>query len=489
MSSFVTKRMTEREEEFTEVQTIRLITGTYNVNGQFAPDNLSVWLNPDYEPDIYAIGFQELDLSPEAYLLYDGTKEIEWTHAILLGLGEKANKYYKLVSKQLIGILLMIFVKKEQLPNIKDVQTDSVGVGMLGVMGNKGAVAARLRFRDSYLCFVCCHLAADPGQLARRNQDYLEICRRLGFSINTMASFPSPYSWVAANLPVPAAAAAMAGVGGMITGRGKDNAGLVSIFDSDHLIWMGDLNYRIETLPESEVKSMLENDEMQLLLNFDQLNIQRRAKLAFNEFEEGSITFPPTYKYDIGKTIYDTSEKRRSPAWTDRILWRSKQNDFIKQIYYKDHMEIVASDHKPVSAAFEMKVKIIHPDKQANVHSSVVREWDKLENERIPDVAVSTNQVDFGKLTPDMLPKSEILMIENIGKVPAKFTFIPKFGEASVSQSWLNVEPVNGEISSGNKQDIKLTVQSTTDELKFEDILILHIEHGKDHFITVTGEQ
>ncbi|CAG8520737.1 10374_t:CDS:10 [Paraglomus brasilianum] len=408
MASFVTKRMTEREEEFTEILIDRLITGTYNVNGQFAPDNLSVWLNPDYEPDIYAIGFQELDLSPEAYLVYDGTKEIEWTHAILLGLGEKANKYYKLVSKQLIGILLMIFVKKEQLPNIKDVQTDSVGVGMLGVMGNKGAVAARLRFRDSYLCFVCCHLAADPGQLARRNQDYLEICRRLGFSINTMASFPSP-----------------------------------------HLIWMGDLNYRIETLPESEVKTMLENNDMQLLLNFDQLNMQRRAKLAFNEFEEGDVTFPPTYKYDIGKTVYDTSEKRRSPAWTDRILWRSKQNDFIKQVYYTDHMDIIASDHKPVSAAFEMKVKIIHPDKQANVHSSVVRELDKLENERIPDATVSTNQVDFGKLTPDMLPKSEILIIENTGKVPVKFTFIPKFGEVSVSQSWLIVEPINGEIPPG----------------------------------------
>ena len=54
-----------------------------------------------------------------------------------------------------------------------------------------------------------------------------------------MASFPSPYSWVAANLPVPAAAAAMAGMGGMggmggmITGLGKDNTGLVSIFDSE----------------------------------------------------------------------------------------------------------------------------------------------------------------------------------------------------------------------------------------------------------------
>ena len=47
----------------------------------------------------------------------------------------------------------------------------------------------------------------------------------------------------------------------------------------------------------------------------------------------------------------------------------------------------------------------------------MVRELDKLENERIPDATVSTNQVDFGKLTPDMLPKSEILIIENTGKV------------------------------------------------------------------------
>ena len=39
--------------------------------------------------------------------------------------------------------------------------------------------------------------------------------------------------------------------------------------------------------------------------------------------------FPPTYKFDkdvpigpCGKLPYDTSEKRRVPAWTDRVLWR-----------------------------------------------------------------------------------------------------------------------------------------------------------------------
>lgn len=34
---------------------------------------------------------------------------------------------------------------------------------------------------------------------------------------------------------------------------------------------MGDLNYRIEKIPELEVKSMLENNEMEILLNYDQV--------------------------------------------------------------------------------------------------------------------------------------------------------------------------------------------------------------------------
>ena len=43
---------------------------------------------------------------------------------------------------------------------------------------------------------------------------------------------------------------------------------------------------------------------------------------VFRGFEEGQVNFAPTYKYDLFCDDYDTSEKKRTPAWTDRVLWR-----------------------------------------------------------------------------------------------------------------------------------------------------------------------
>ena len=42
-----------------------------------------------------------------------------------------------------------------------------------------------MRYKDSYFCFLNCHLAADTSQTLKRNQDYLEISRRLEFEIGS----------------------------------------------------------------------------------------------------------------------------------------------------------------------------------------------------------------------------------------------------------------------------------------------------------------
>ena len=46
---------------------------------------------------------------------------------------------------------------------------------------------------------------------------------------------------------------------------------------------------------------------------------------CFRGFTEGKLTFAPTYKFDPFSDDYDTSEKMRIPAWTDRVLWRRRK--------------------------------------------------------------------------------------------------------------------------------------------------------------------
>lgn len=53
--------------------------------------------------------------------------------------------------------------------------------------------------------------------------------------------------------------------------------------------------------------------------------IQQEAGNVFKNFLEGPINFPPTYKYDLFSDDYDTSEKCRAPAWTDRVLWKRRK--------------------------------------------------------------------------------------------------------------------------------------------------------------------
>lgn len=40
----------------------------------------------------------------------------------------------------------------------------------------------------------------------------------------------------------------------------------------------------------------------------------------FKGFQEAPIHFPPTYKFDIGCDVYDTTSKQRTPSYTVRIL-------------------------------------------------------------------------------------------------------------------------------------------------------------------------
>lgn len=73
-----------KQDQFIDLQGITVYIASWNVNGK-SPGSicLSEWLGRTPEPpDIYAIGFQELDLSKEAFLFNDTPKEDEWRYVI-----------------------------------------------------------------------------------------------------------------------------------------------------------------------------------------------------------------------------------------------------------------------------------------------------------------------------------------------------------------------------------------------------------------------
>ena len=118
------------------------------------------------------------------------------------------------------------------------------------------------------------------------------------------------------------------------------------------------MNYRIGGQHRDVIISTIHAGDHTSLLPHDQLLREVKTNFGFRlrGFSEGPITFKPTYKYDLHSQQYDSSVKRRSPAWCDRILWRSRVTDRVRQLHYKRY-EADVSDHRPISAAFKISVK------------------------------------------------------------------------------------------------------------------------------------
>ncbi|KAG5728501.1 Inositol-1,4,5-trisphosphate 5-phosphatase 1 [Termitomyces sp. T112] len=315
----VRSALEQRLSEYSTTKQVTIFTGTWNLNGRPPSESLLPWLFPRErlnDPDIFAIGFQEIvPLTAQQIVQTDPEKRKIWERQIFETLDRRPDKkcnYVLLRSEQLVGTALIILVKNELLSVIRNVEATTRKTGLRGMSGNKGAVGIRLEYHDTSFCFLTAHLAAGHSNVEERNADYQTIAHGLHFL------------------------------------RGK------SILSHDNVIWLGDMNYRID-MENFTVRGLAERDDLDALLVADQLKQMMDEGTAFSGYTEGPILFRPTYRYDLGTDVYDTSEKLRIPAWTDRILYRGAQLDL--SIYSR--AELRGSDHKPVFGLFRAQVRII----------------------------------------------------------------------------------------------------------------------------------
>ncbi|XP_008660352.1 type IV inositol polyphosphate 5-phosphatase 9 [Zea mays] len=369
----------------------KLFASTWNVGGVAPPDelDLSDWLDggggddDDGPYDMYVLGFQEVvPLRARNVLGADkkrvGMRWIELTRAALNrsssshaqrgggsgggsgsgdgggggrqkvhpvrdgggGGGLACRDYRCVVSKQMVGVLLTVWVRSDLRRFVRRASVSCVGCGVMGCLGNKGAVSVRFWLHETSFCFVCCHLASGgrDGDEAHRNADATEILSRTAFPRGQALNLPLPHK----------------------------------ILDHDRVILLGDLNYRI-SLPEAKTRLLVERQDWKTLLENDQLRAEVRRGGAFQGWSEGPIAFSPTYKYCPNSDAYygcatasatadARRHKRRAPAWCDRILWRGEG---IRQARY-GRCESRLSDHRPVRAVFTVEVGAPAPGSNLN---------------------------------------------------------------------------------------------------------------------------
>jgi hypothetical protein len=140
----------------------------------------------------------------------------------------------------------------------------------------------------------------------------------------------------------------------------------------------GDMNYRIDQRRDAVIAAIQAND-LDTLFTHDQLHKEMKHNRAFRlrVFREGPLTFAPTYKYDRNSDAFDTSEKRRVPAWCDRVLWRSKEERVVLLGYRR--WEVNVSDHRPVSAVFRVTVKKVVGEARGRERRVVEGWWRGME--------------------------------------------------------------------------------------------------------------
>ncbi|XP_048092901.1 phosphatidylinositol polyphosphate 5-phosphatase type IV [Alosa alosa] len=298
---------------------VGIYIATWNMQGEKGlPNNLDDLLLPtdtEFAQDFYIIGIQE-----------GCPDRREWE----IRLQETLGPYYVMLYAAAHGVLyLTVFVRRDLIWFCSEVEHATVTTRIISQIKTKGAVGIGFTFFGTSFLFITSHFTSGDSKVYERILDYNKIIEAL--ALPKVLPDTNPYRSVSSD----------------VTTR------------FDEVFWFGDFNFRLNK-DRYGVEAVLKQNTgqtMEFLLQHDQLLKEMNDGTIFKGFQEAPIHFLPTYKFDIGCDIYDSTSKQRTPSYTDRIIFRSRQNDDIKVVRYTACASIKTSDHRPVIGMFQVKVR------------------------------------------------------------------------------------------------------------------------------------
>ncbi|KAJ6577235.1 Endonuclease/exonuclease/phosphatase [Mycena capillaripes] len=218
---------------------------------------------------------------------------------------ERKGPYQLLIKERMMGLYLAIYIHRELRPLVKGTSRSAVTAGLIGGrVGNKGGVGISVDLDGTTLLFINAHLAAHEGKVNHRLANFAKIKAEL-----TVDDFLAP-----------------------------DDPRVMSEDPTDkfdYTFLCGDLNFRLD-ISRLHADWLISRQDYAQALGFDQLQNLMQSGKAFVGFNEAPIDFPPTFKYDVLRTI---KSKRRSKL--DR--WRTPGERTHRLTEVDEH----ADEHDP----------------------------------------------------------------------------------------------------------------------------------------------
>ncbi|CEP21683.1 unnamed protein product [Cyberlindnera jadinii] len=503
------KRLAERESEFIEQRELKLRYITWNLAGEplytTADNGISELFKGDF--DVVYVAFQEvIPLNAKNFRSSQAPVD-SWAEKILSLLG---STYRVINTNKLLGLASILISKKSLFLNFSDIHIDSIGTGVLNLFGNKGAIATSFSIREFNFTLLDCHFAAGESEQfvlkRRRELSAIKSYIKLPQSKGKLVSSDPGVLFDVDQLPEQLDELEIESDEEQDAEQKNDSDNSESTPDEDDddeqehnlskietqavddtvdqdkniIIIGGDLNYRIHCRSE-KVSKLIKEGDFSSLLQHDALTRERSDGSILQNFTEGDIQFPPSYKINKGTGEYDLN---RTPSYTDRIL--HSESEYCTITSYESP-KIVLSDHRPVICDLSLKLPLINNEVRDKIVTGLLSEIDEKENTRRTtlDIKDLETTVETQVLTPSTIR----VHLENTGHYKTYWEIMDAVdnidSKTPIKAIRSTTEPQRGVLPKTGEQWLSFTTKLPIGCKSLTKTVILRAYTAQDYFLTL----